>query len=168
MNWALRNYYDKDIKSDIIDEKSDAGGIAAGGISPENICSASCNHVQHCFICVVNKVHKSPNSWLQSIAMFWVEQLEAREKSEINLHCINLVLNDYLLHSIGKQMICLLAQLQQTEPPKDYGDNIAVSLKYNSNSLKEYLFQNRWVFTLFIVFWTTPWNAILNTNFCLV
>lgn len=49
MSWPLRNYYDKDMKSDIIDEKSDAGGVAAGGISPENICPAPCNLAQHCF-----------------------------------------------------------------------------------------------------------------------
>lgn len=55
MNWPLRTYDDKDTKSEIIDEKSDAGCVAAGGISPENICSASHNHVQHFFICVVNK-----------------------------------------------------------------------------------------------------------------
>lgn len=41
MNWSLRSYYNKDIKSDI-DENSDAGGVAAGGISHEIICSASC------------------------------------------------------------------------------------------------------------------------------
>lgn len=39
LNWAISNYHDKDIKSGIIGEKSDAGGIAAGGISPANICS---------------------------------------------------------------------------------------------------------------------------------
>lgn len=43
MNWPLGNCYDKDIRSDIIDEPSDAGGVAARGISPENICSVSCN-----------------------------------------------------------------------------------------------------------------------------
>lgn len=55
MNHPLKNYYDKDINSDIIDEEGDAAGVAAGGISPENICSASCNHVQHCFLCVVTR-----------------------------------------------------------------------------------------------------------------
>lgn len=67
------------------------------------------------------------------------------EKSEINLHCIYLFLYDYLLHPNQEraQKFCLLAQLQQTESPNGYGDNIAVPLKYYSNSLREYLFQNR-------------------------
>jgi len=39
LNWALRDCRDKDIKSGIIGEKSDAGGVAARGISHANICS---------------------------------------------------------------------------------------------------------------------------------
>lgn len=126
LNWALREHHDKDIKSGIIGDKSDAGDGSSQRNQPHRYffilpIVTMCNIVLYgwsirrtvCKFLALGYHHVL--SWRTVTTEEW---RKAWNKSEKCLWC-------FLLHSSRQraQTICSSAQLWQTEAPKGCDDN---------------------------------------------